>query len=53
MRLRWWIAVFLLVALALPLQPGCANRGELGTESSPDEPLDPDDPMEDMDAPGP
>lgn len=47
MKFRWWIAVLMLVTL-LPLQPGCGSSGELPMEASPDEPLDVDDPMEDM-----
>ena len=50
MKVRWWIAVFLLVALGLPVQPGCAKRGELPMEASPDEPVDAD---EDMEVPAP
>ena len=53
MKFRWWIAIFLLVALGLPLQPGCGKKGELPTESSPDGPVDTVDPAQDTEVPAP
>ena len=46
MKVRWWIAVFLLVALGLPFQPGCANRGEPSTQAPEDGPVDTVEPLD-------
>ena len=36
MKSRWWIAAFLLLALALLVQPGCDTAAELPMEATPE-----------------